>query len=531
MKKLPIGVYTFDKMSGEDYLYVDKTRQIFELMTQGGGYYFLSRPRRFGKSLLVSTLKEIFLGHKELFRGLYIYDKIDWKPHPVIHLDLLKVDKAAPTDLQDSLLSMLHRLNEEHQLQIEPIGVKMYFANIIEKLAKKYAAKVVVLVDEYDKPIIDHIENIHIARANRDILKNFYGALKGSDAYLEFALLTGVSKFSQVSIFSDLNNLDDITLAPQYATLLGYTQQEVEQYFADYLNAYCQEKGRPREAALAEIQAWYDGYSWNGKDRVYNPVSMLNFFSKKQFKNYWFATGTPTFLINLIKHKQIEITEFEQTRVADILFDSYDFDRMDVITLLFQSGYLTISEMYEDSYGVEYLLDYPNKEVKEAFLTYLFEGFTTSHLGEVQIVARQLRQCLQQQDLERFIEIMQSLFAKIPYTLHIQEEAYYHSLFYIVAVLLGVEIDVEVLTDKGRIDGVIELKKTIYVIEFKYGKAGSDLNTLTEKALAQIRKKHYTQRYADDPRPCLLLGIGFVEKEIGYKLETRNAGALQRIGK
>ncbi len=517
MKKLPIGMYTFSDLIQHGYVYVDKTPYIHSLISTGK-YYFLSRPRRFGKSLLVSTLKEIFLGHQELFQGLYIYDKIEWTPHPVIYLDYSHIDHTTPESLEQGLLKFLNTLNAEHELEVEPLGFRWYFSQIIEKLAQKYGQRVVVLVDEYDKPIIDHLDDVSLAREHRKMLKNFYGTLKGSDAHLEFVLLTGVSKFTQVSIFSDLNNLNDITLAPQYATLLGYTQQELEHFFEEYLTAHCQKKGCSREALLADIKEWYNGYSWNGEDRLYNPVSILNFFSQNRFRNYWFSTGTPTFLINLIRHEQIEVTTFEQIRVADIRFDSYDFDRMDAVVLLFQSGYLTIRELYEDSFGVEYLLDYPNREVKDAFLTYLFEGFTSSQLGEVQVAARQLYRCLQQQDMAGFIGILQALFAKIPYTLHIKEEAYYHSLFYMVAALLGVEIDLEVLTDKGRIDGVLELKDRIYVIEFKYGKAGSDMGKLTEKAIAQIRDKKYAQRYSQDQRQCLLLGIGFVDKEFGYKL-------------
>ena len=516
MKKLPIGIHTFPELIQGGYLYVDKTTYIHDLIDLGK-FYFLSRPRRFGKSLLVSTLKEIFLGHQDLFQGLFIYDKIDWTPHPVIHLDCSQIDHSTPEALQQGLLDFLGAVNAEHQLSVEASGFRWYFSQIIETLAKKYENNVVVLIDEYDKPIIDHLDNIDLARKNWEILKNFYGTLKGSDAHLKFVLLTGVSKFSQVSIFSDLNNLDDITLDRKYATLLGYTQQELEHYFDEYLCVYCREKAVSREAALSAIKEWYNGYSWNGADRLYNPISILNFFSKKSFRNYWFSTGTPTFLIHLIEQEKLEIPSFEQTRITDTLFDSYDFDRLDVTMLLFQSGYLTIRELYEDSYGVEYLLDYPNKEVKDALLTYLFESFTSGRLGEVQVAARQLRQCLQQRDIEGFITIIRGLLAKIPYTLHIREEAYYHSLFYMIAVLLGCDIELEVLTDKGRIDGVLQLKDHIYVIEFKYGKSGSDMAKLTERAITQIRENHYAERYANDPRQCVLLGIGFVEKEIGYQ--------------
>ena len=516
MKKLPIGISTFDKMSQGNYLYVDKTRTIVELITQGGGYYFLSRPRRFGKSLLVSTLKEIFLGHQELFQGLYIYDNIEWTPHPVIHLDLSTIDKTDPADLQDYLLSILNRLNAEHDLQVTPIGVKMYFANILEMLAKKYAAGVVVLIDEYDKPILDHLDDIPTAKAVRDILKNFYGALKGSDAHLHFVLLTGVSKFSQVSIFSDLNNLDDITLDSRYATLLGYTQQELEHYFDEYLSLVCREFGLQRDPLLAEIQAWYDGYSWNGRDHVYNPVSILNFFSKRDFANYWFSTGTPTFLIQLAKQVEVDVSQLERKQVSRLLFDSFALDKMNIFALLFQAGYLTITEVQRKRFAPFYTLRYPNREVKEAFVTYLLESVTDNTFDEIQTVAEALREHLEDGHLEEFIQGIRAIFAKIPYTLHLEKEAYYHSLFYMVACLVGIDIELEVLTDKGRIDGVLEFDETVYVIEFKYGKPGSDMDTLTANAMTQIRRKRYAERYSHDPRRCVLLGIGFVDKEIGY---------------
>ena len=517
MKKLPIGVYTFSKMIEEDHLYVDKTQHILTLI-DSGKYYFLSRPRRFGKSLLVSTLKEIFSGHKELFQGLFIYDKIEWTPYPVVHLDCSRIDHASPEALQHGLLDFLHGINESHALQIKPSGFRWYFTSILEALAAKYGQRVVVLIDEYDKPIIDHTDDLPTAKANRKILKDFYGALKAGDAHLQFVLLTGVSKFSQVSVFSDLNNLNDISIFSKYASLLGYTQTELEHYFTEYLQQFSAVKNIPMDDLLRRIKRWYNGYSWDGEQTVYNPFSILNLFEKQQFNDYWFATGTPTFLLEQIKQSDVATTEFENKQVSGLVFDSYDLERMNVFALLFQAGYLTITDVHEDEDGVLYTLNYPNLEVKNAFLTHLLESLSSQRLDEIHTTVRTLKQHLHNGDVDEFINIVQALFAKIPYTLHIEKEAYYHSLFYMIAALMGVDIELEVLTDKGRIDGVLECEDKIYIIEFKYGRPGSDSDTLAQNAIQQIRKKQYAERYQNDARPRVLLGIGFTGKEIGYQL-------------
>lgn len=517
MKNLPIGMQTFSNLIQEDYLYVDKTQNILPLI-HSGKYYFLSRPRRFGKSLLVSTLKEIFHGNQELFKGLFIYDKIEWTSYPVIHLDFLLIPRDTEERLTRGIRETLGDIAAHHDIQLERPDYDMAFHELITKLAGKYQKPVVVLIDEYDKPLVEHIEHLEAAKRNREILRNFYEMIKGSDASLRFVFLTGVSKFSKVSIFSSLNNLRDITLSPQFATIAGYTQREVEQYFESYIQRFCEEEHWSREELLQQIKRWYNGYSWDAKETLYNPISILNLFADNTFSNYWFATGTPTLLIKLSKQMQIDIAEFEQTRFSDILFESYDIDNINLFALLLQTGYLTIRSISKDHYGVQYLLNYPNWEVKEAFVTYLFESFTGYNKGRAQVEASRLRDCLRQNNIEGFLTIMRALFAKIPYTLHIPEEAYYHSLFYMIAVLMGVNIDLEVLTDKGRVDGVLELSDKIYIIEFKFGKTGANMKTLTQKAIQQIRDKKYTEQYARDSRPCWLLGIGFADKDIGYKL-------------
>ena len=354
MKKLPLGIQTFSEIIKEDYLYVDKTRHIAELM-RCGKYLFLSRPRRFGKSLLVSTLSEIFSGNKAQFQGLYLYDKIEWQKHPVIHIDFSAIDFSSEIDLREGLIQLMDELNDEYQLDVDKRGFKAYFKNIILALYKKYG-KVVVLVDEYDKPIVEYVDDIERATKNREIIRNFFGVLKSSDAFLHFVFLTGVSKFARVSIFSDLNNILDITLSKQFAPLLGYTQPELESYFAQHIQTLCFELGIKKARLLTQIKTWYDGYSWNAVDRMYNPFSILNLFALRRFSNYWFASGTPSFLIKLIKETGREVTAFENKKVSEIVFDSYNLENLNVFALLFQTGYLTITHIDTQEYFAEYIL-------------------------------------------------------------------------------------------------------------------------------------------------------------------------------
>jgi hypothetical protein len=517
MKKLPLGVQTFSEIIKDGYLYVDKTKQIAELMQSK--YVFLSRPRRFGKSLLVSTLSEIFSGNQALFQGLYIYDKIEWQAHPVIVIDFNSISYSNGEVFNASLLSLLDEVATEYDIVFSKTFVKDRFAELIKKIYAKTQHKVVVLIDEYDKPIVDHIDELEKATKNRKILQDFFGALKSSDAFLRFVFLTGVSKFSRVSVFSELNNLRDITFSKQFATMLGYTQAELESYFGQHIQSLCFELGLKKASVGAMIKTWYDGYSWNAKDKMYNPFSILNLFAEQQFDNYWFASGTPTFLMKLIKKTALDVTVLENQKVSKIIFDNYNLDNLDVFALLFQTGYLTITEIDKKARTLQYVLNYPNFEVKEAFITYLFESFTQNQLGKIQPAAENLRTYLEEENLDGFMNIIRALFAKIPYPLHIEKEAYYHSLFYMILVLMGVEIDLEVLTDKGRIDGVLAFSDKIYLIEFKHGKASSKIDSLAQKALKQIKEKNYGERFLNDSRPRVYLGVGFAGKEMGYKME------------
>jgi len=522
-KKLPLGLQTFSELIQGNYLYVDKTRHLLNLI-DSGKYVFLSRPRRFGKSLLVSTLKALWEGRQELFQGLDIYDQFPWLTYPVIHLDLSTVTYSDGLEIFKKTLTHSLLFHTRHyEVSVQADELNSVFEELIVRLAERYQRPVVVLIDEYDKPILDHLTDPEKAQANRDLLRNFYTILKASDAYLKWVFLTGVSKFSRVSIFSGLNNLQEVTQDESCATLLGITQVELEENFAEHLTALQTKLQMNRPHLLAEIERWYNGYSWDGVQKVYNPFSLLNLFAKLKFSNYWFTSGTPTFLIKLLKTQNYPISQLSnRVVVGESVFDNFEISQLNLHSLLFQSGYLTVKQV--ESLPLEatclYHLGFPNAEVKDALLNYLLAEYAEYEVTTLQPLSLELKKTLQQESLEDFMTLLRSLFAKIPYTLHVDQEAYYHSLFYMILSLLGVEIDLEVLTDKGRIDGVLVLAKQIYLIEFKYGRAATNLTALTTAALTQIKDRRYYEKYLMTGKKILLLGVAFVGKEIGYQVET-----------
>ena len=514
-KHLPIGVYTFSDFIENNYIYVDKTKDIYNLFATGGKYYFLSRPRRFGKSLLVSTLKEIFSGNKELFKGLWIYDKIEWESFPVIHIDFSKISYKTPELLEKSLGKKIKKIAQNYNLRLDSdSNYKEGFAELIEGLSVKN--KVVILIDEYDKPIIDHIDDREIAIKNRGVLKEFYGVIKASDEFNRFAFITGVSKFSKVSIFSDLNNLDDITLDKKYATMLGYTHEELSYYFDNRLEKLAKEFKKEKEYILDSIKTWYNGYSWDGENFLYNPHSVLHLFNKERFDNYWFATATPTFLIKQIQTFRTPVEKLENYETDGNIFESYDIDRMNVISLLFQTGYLTIKKVDEISLTTRmYHFSYPNMEVKESFLKHLFSEFSRMATDQVGGLALRLGNKLNSGDLEEFFNTLESVFASIPYDIFVKErEGYYNTIIYLLLTLIGINIKSEVHTNRGRIDAVMETRDNIYIMEYKLGTA--------EQAIEQIKERKYYEKYLISSKPIKLVGVGFdVEKKNirDYKIE------------
>ena len=503
MKHLPVGIYTFLKFVEGNYLYVDKTKSIYSLVSGGGEYFFLSRPRRFGKSLLISTLAEIFSGNKELFKGLWIYDKIQWTPYPVIHIDFSKIDYESPVKLKKSIKKFLADTAISYGLTLDAEkSYKESFVELIEKLSSR--GRVVILVDEYDKPMIEYIETgeIETAKKIRGVLKNFYAVIKGSDAYLRFVFITGVSKFSKVSVFSDLNNLRDITLSKPFAALLGYTETELKHYFEPNMAQLAAETGMSKKQLTTEIRQWYNGYSWDGKNFVYNPFSILNLFTENSFGNFWFSTGTPTFLIRLIRSQQSGIREFENTAVKNYTFDSYDIENLEITALLFQTGYLTIKTITTENREKIYHLSYPNLEVRDSFLTHLFGEYTQKKMSAGTRILERLRKAIAADDLDRFVQEIKSLFASIPYHIFIGDrEAYYHSIIYLILRLNGAAVRCEDPTNIGRIDAVLETANKIYIVEFKVGSE--------QEALAQIKEMKYYEKYLGTAKKIVLMGIGF----------------------
>ncbi len=506
MKNLPISMQTFSDLMTQNYLYVDKTKEIYNLFARGGKYYFLSRPRRFGKTLLISILKEIFSGKKELFKGLWIYDKIQWEVFPVIHIDFLGLKYETQNELMETLEYLIHQNAVKHGIELKEKGYDKRFKELIIKTAQKN--KAIILVDEYDKPIIDFIETEEkeIALTNRKVLKKFYSVIKSADEYIRFVFITGVSKFSRVSIFSDLNNLYDITIDDNFSMLLGLTHGELLKNFDDHIEHLSQKMKMSKNDLLENIKKWYNGYSWDGCNFLYNPYSILNFFSKNRFGNYWFASATPTFLVNHMKNREKDIMTLEREEVDESIFESYDIENLEVISMLFQTGYLTIKDIIPVGIKSKYVLSYPNEEVKESFLKHFLANYTTEETGIVGSKILDLVEAARKDDLENFFTIIKSLFASIPSHIFIKDrEAYYHSIIYMILKLLGVYIKVEDHTNKGRTDAVIETETNIYVMEFKMG--------TSDEALSQIERMKYYEKYLSSGKSILLIGVGFDQEE------------------
>lgn len=499
MQKLPIGEQFFDRLRENNFLYVDKTQQIYELM-QVGSLVFLSRPRRFGKSLLTTTLQAIYQGKRELFQGLWIEDKVDWQPSPVILINFNDVSYRTQSLVQ-GLMGYLDELAHELGVTLDLGDPKKKFRELITRLAPR--GKITLLIDEYDKPITHLLENAEKVQENVDTLKDFYSVLKSSEArHLQFTFITGVSKYGKLSIFSDLNNLIDITVDARFATLLGYTQQELEHYFADYLARLVQTFQVSRSELLRQIAFWYNGYSWDGVNRLYVPFSTMLFLEMQTFENHWFATGTPTFLIKLLRQKQVPAYALESITADTKLLNSADINQISVVSLLFQTGYLTIKQSQRTLQGQFYELGYPNYEVAHAFQQQLLVDYLGTNPDQVSaFLLTQLQQALQTTNIESFITLLQAVFADIPSHLFLPQEAYYHSVVYLVLRLLGFTIQAERITNVGRIDAVLELADKVYILEFKM--------MTGQIALDQIRNKQYAQPFLGSTKTIILLGIAF----------------------
>jgi hypothetical protein len=500
MKNLPIGIQTLTELRAFNGVYVDKTELVHQLVTTGK-YYFFARPRRFGKSLLISTLKELFKGNRAVFEGLWIENQWDWnQTHPVLHFSFDTID-FHQLDLADALKRTLAKQAQEFGLVLNEPSLATQFHELIQKLYAKHG-RVVLLVDEYDKPIIDFLETEHLdrAKANRATLREFYSIVKGSDEYLRLVFITGISKFAKVSLFSHLNNLDDISLNGQYATLAGYTQQEIETYFEDYLQQTQTHLGMSRADLLAQMQVWYNGYWWGGPSRVYNPFGALNFFRNREFRNYWFSTGNPRFLIEQMKkHGQFAV---ENTPADSIDFDVFDIENIDLIALLFQTGYLTIKT--RDVQPGSYILDYPNQEVRQSMYRFLIDDLArNSHRTNTGRTMLDMNQAFVEGNLDRVRLILVSMLADLPSeTFRNQTEGLYHGLIHVLFSYVGLFIQSEVHSSFGRADAVVETPTAVYLFEFKF-------NQTAQVALVQLRANGYGEKYRSSGKVLTAIGVNF----------------------
>ena len=503
---LPLDTSDFKGIRKEGKVYVDKTPWIYKMITQGK-CYFLSRPRRFGKSLTVSTLWELFSGNKELFKGLWIYDKWDFKPHPVIVFDFSSIDRKTPEILENSLSKALRDWAEKYDVKIyenDPLAYKLSF--LIEKLYKKYCTGVVVLIDEYDKPILDHLgkgeKGLKIAEANRDVLKSFFGVLKGAGTVdeLEFVFATGVSTFAKVSIFSEWNNLTNITFDKGYADFPGYTEEEIEHYFKAHIEVFAEEKKVSPEKIIEELRFWYNGYRFSPRKnvRIYNPVSVMNAIANREFDNYWFETGTPSFLVRLLKNRLHTLPELEALKVDLDVFKAFELEYLPVEAILYQAGYLTIKDVKN---GLA-VLSYPNKEVKESFSKVLLV-YLSGNTFRPRALVDDLGEALRDERFEEVADILNEMLAEIPYTLFAKaDERLFHVIFYLSLNILGYHVEAELLTHRGRLDMMVRYPDKIFIFEFKAG-------IPAEKAIAQIKEKGYHERFLKEGKPIYLFGISF----------------------
>lgn len=516
MKRLPIGMSTLANIINGGYVYVDKTPYI-QPMVESGQYYFLSRPRRFGKSLLVDTLHQLFAGNEALFQGLHIHPLWDWSvSYPVIRISFGSGVPRSKADLEKSIQRQLRRNQQQLGITcLEQQDNAACLADLIQQAATHYRQPVVVLVDEYDKPILDNISNDEVAAEMSDGLRDFYSVIKDNDADIRFAFLIGVSKFSKVSIFSGLNNLNDISMDTRYSALCGYTQIELERNFAEHLQG----------ADFPEIRAWYNGYNWLGES-VYNPFDILLFIDKnREYLPYWFSTGTPTFLVDVLKARHFHLPDLEAIKIGANALDAFDIGKIELVALLFQTGYLTIKNK-ETTFGgqPEYTLGYPNREVRYSLTQHLLENYLLDHSQERHSVYK----AFLNNDFAALERRFRTLFDEIAHQNHTKNklaayEGYYASVMYAFLCSLGLDTRAEESSSKGRVDIALRFtlpdgQKQVYIFEFKMVE-GSEGNGC---AMAQIKQNDYAAPYRDGQHRIFLIGMEFsqqVRNIVGFTWE------------
>ena len=507
-RRLPIGIQTFREIREEDCYYVDKTAYIQRLLNEGK-HYFLSRPRRFGKSLLLDTLKELFEGNEPLFAGLDIHDRWDWSQrYPVVRLDFGSGNFKEAGYLHTSAMAQLDAVAEEAGVAARYDAAPERLRDLIRALHRQVGQRVVVLVDEYDKPILDALETPEIARANRDFLRGLYSTVKTCDAYIRFTFITGVSKFSKVSLFSGLNNLKDITLDRRYSAICGYTDTDLDAVFAPEL------PGLDRE----QIRDWYNGYSWRGEEKVYNPFDILLLFDSREFAAYWFETGTPTFLVETLVQRHVSSLELDAMIGSDELLSTFDVGDIATEALLFQTGYLTIVRPEPRGGEMFYRLGYPNQEVRQSLNRSLLNHLT-GDASRRAAQSAQLYDLLEANDFAGLETLFHAFFASIPYEWYTKNnlagyEGYYASVFYSYFAGLGLDVRVEDSSSHGRLDMAVLFNGHVYLFEFKVvemAPAGA--------AMAQLKERRYADKYRALGQPIHLIAVEFSK-------DTRNLVAF-----
>lgn len=499
-KLYPIGIQNFEKLRKNDYVYVDKTELVYRLV-KTGSYYFLSRPRRFGKSLLISTLEAYFQGKRELFQGLAMERlEQDWFQHPILHLDLNTAKYESKESLNNILNDTLADWEALYGTTPTEVTPELRFKGIIRRACEQTGQLVVILVDEYDKPMLQAIGNDELQNEYRNTLKAFYSVLKTQDKYIKFAFLTGVTKFGKVSVFSDLNNLNDISMDEQYIALCGMTEEEIHHYFEDDIHKLASAQKMTYEETCSRLKESYDGYHFvENSEGIYNPFSLLNTFYKMKFGSYWFETGTPTYLVELLKQNHYNLEEMAHEETNSEVLNSIYADESP-IPVIYQSGYLTIKD-YDERFG-NYILGFPNREVEEGFIKFLMPYYTSVNKVESPFEIQQFVKEIESGKPDAFLRRLQSFFADTPYELIRDLEVHYQNVLFIVFRLVGFYVKAEYHTSEGRVDLVLQTDHYIYVMEFK-------LEGTAEEAMRQIEEKHYARPFQSDSRQLFKIGINF----------------------
>ncbi len=499
--KYPIGIQNFGEVRRDGYVYVDKTALAYKMISEGK-YYFLSRPRRFGKSLLLSTFEAFFGGEKELFEGLAVYGlEKEWTVHPILHLDLNSREYKDDSSLSAELNRHLEKWEKRYGDEYKDRANEERFLHVIENAFEQTGKRVVILVDEYDKPLLQTIGNKALQDAYRSMLKAFYGVLKTCDRYIRFAFLTGVTKFGKVSVFSDLNNLIDISVLPQYAAICGITEQELHEQLDEGVSQLAEANGETKDECYTHLKTNYDGYHfYPNSEGIYNPFSMLNTLAYRVYNDYWFETGTPTFLVHQLQKTNYRLDEMTEEKLSADTLNSIDIMDENPLPLLYQSGYLTIKD-YDKRFKT-YRLGFPNREVREGFVKYLVPYYAPKNENNSLSSIEMFVEEVERGDAEGFMRRMEAFFSNGDYALMGDKELYFHNAMYVFFALLGLYVEVERHTTNGRMDILVQTKDYIYIFELK-------IDQSADAALKQIEEKGYAKPFAADPRKLFKIGLNF----------------------